>query len=159
MDLIICFFYLVKVVSTWFSCNPIKPYIFYHVILLVIVKQYHLVPCGTLVSSRYQNEITHHKYRYMVKYQYPRQNNILIFGFVQVRRAFRNIRNTVPEIINVLILFLFSIVIFALLAYKLFQYRGLKYRGGFEEPYLSDFWDTFFDLYVLVTTANSPDVM
>ncbi|XP_078484181.1 two pore calcium channel protein 1-like [Ciona intestinalis] len=75
----------------------------------------------------------------------------------QVRRAFRNIRNTVPEIINVLILFFFSIALFTLLAFKLFQLRDLYYRGG--EPYFRNYWDSFFDLYVLVTTANSPDVM
>ena len=28
-----------------------------------------------------------------------------------------------------------------------------------KDPYLSDFFDTFWDFYVLVTTANSPDIM
>ncbi|CAK8694814.1 unnamed protein product [Clavelina lepadiformis] len=77
----------------------------------------------------------------------------------QVRRAFRNIRNTVPEILNVLVLFMFSIAVFTLLAFKLFQYRGLYYRDDVSQKYFVDYWDSFFDLYVLVTTANSPDVM
>ena len=76
---------------------------------------------------------------------------------LQVRRAFRNIRNTVPEIINVLILFIFSIALFTLLAFKLFEYRELNYRTG--EDYFVNYGDAFFDLYVLVTTANSPDIM
>lgn len=35
--------------------------------------------------------------------------------------------------------------------------RGLRTSGG--APYFSSFVDIVFDLYVLVTTANSPDVM
>lgn len=35
--------------------------------------------------------------------------------------------------------------------------RGLKMAGG--APYFSSYLDIVFDLYVLVTTANSPDVM
>ena len=41
----------------------------------------------------------------------------------QIRRAFRNIRRTLVEIIFVLILFFFSIMIFALMALKLFDGR------------------------------------
>lgn len=39
----------------------------------------------------------------------------------------------------------------------LFLDRGLKTVGG--APYFSSYLDIVFDLYVLVTTANSPDVM
>lgn len=35
--------------------------------------------------------------------------------------------------------------------------RDLKTAGG--APYFSSYVDIVFDLYVLVTTANSPDVM
>lgn len=75
----------------------------------------------------------------------------------QIRRAFRNIRSTVPEIISVLVLFFSSIALFALMGLKFFQYRELYYRTG--EAYFVNYWDSYFDLYVLVTTANSPDVM
>jgi len=80
---------------------------------------------------------------------------------LKVRRAFRNIRNTVPEILHVLILFIFSIALFTLLAFKLFENRDLSYynRMETEASYFTNYWDSFFDLYVLVTTANSPDVM
>lgn len=39
----------------------------------------------------------------------------------------------------------------------LFLDRDLKTAGG--APYFSNYVDIVFDLYVLVTTANSPDVM
>ncbi|XP_012942639.1 two pore calcium channel protein 1 [Aplysia californica] len=75
----------------------------------------------------------------------------------QIRRAFRNIRRTVPDIMNVLFLFLMSVLLFGLLALKLFAKRGLKYPTGI--PYFSNYFDSIWDLYVLVTTANNPDVM
>lgn len=39
----------------------------------------------------------------------------------------------------------------------MFLDRDLKTTGG--APYFSSYVDIIFDLYVLVTTANSPDVM
>lgn len=38
-----------------------------------------------------------------------------------------------------------------------FYLRGLLTIDG--SPYFTDYLDIVFDLYVLVTTANSPDVM
>lgn len=38
-----------------------------------------------------------------------------------------------------------------------FNLRGLLTLDG--SPYFTDYLDIVFDLYVLVTTANSPDVM
>jgi len=75
----------------------------------------------------------------------------------QIRRAFRNIRNTVVDILNVLVLFVFSMALFSLLAFKLFQKRNLHYSDG--RSYFTNYLECFFDLYILVTTANSPDVM
>ncbi|XP_045118036.1 two pore calcium channel protein 1-like isoform X1 [Portunus trituberculatus] len=75
----------------------------------------------------------------------------------QIRRAFRNLRRTLPDVVNVLFLFFFSLAIFALMAYKLFGGRDLKWVDG--RPYFDSYWDSIFDLYVLVTTANNPDVM
>ncbi|XP_077428145.1 two pore segment channel 3 isoform X2 [Vanacampus margaritifer] len=75
----------------------------------------------------------------------------------QLRRAFRSIRNALPQILSVFLLFIFSILIFSLMALKLFNKRGLKTSDG--APYFSNYADAVFDLYVLVTTANSPDVM
>ncbi|XP_051939895.1 two pore segment channel 3 isoform X2 [Hippocampus zosterae] len=75
----------------------------------------------------------------------------------QLRRAFRSIRNALPQIFSVFLLFIFSILIFSLMALKLFSKRDLKTSDG--SPYFSNYADAVFDLYVLVTTANSPDVM
>uniref|UniRef100_X2AIS5 Ion transport domain-containing protein n=1 Tax=Capitella teleta TaxID=283909 RepID=X2AIS5_CAPTE len=75
----------------------------------------------------------------------------------QIRKAFRNIRRTLPDIFYVLLLFIASIAIFALLALKLMLKRNLHYPDGRE--YFTDYFEAFWDLYVLVTTANNPDVM
>uniref|UniRef100_A0A8C6FNY4 Ion transport domain-containing protein n=1 Tax=Moschus moschiferus TaxID=68415 RepID=A0A8C6FNY4_MOSMO len=75
----------------------------------------------------------------------------------QIRRAFRSIRNTLPDILYVFLLFLFSMMIFSLMALKLFGDRGLRMVDG--RPYFTSILDTAFELYALVTTANSPDVM
>ncbi|KAG1662877.1 Two pore calcium channel protein 1 [Nymphon striatum] len=75
----------------------------------------------------------------------------------QIRRAFRNIRRTLPDILNALILFFLTIALFALLALKLYRKDNLYYANG--RPYFQNYFDSYFDLYVLVTTANDPDVM
>uniref|UniRef100_A0A8D2CPS5 Ion transport domain-containing protein n=1 Tax=Sciurus vulgaris TaxID=55149 RepID=A0A8D2CPS5_SCIVU len=75
----------------------------------------------------------------------------------QIRRALRSIRNTLPDILYVLLLFLFSVLMFSLMALKLFGDRGLKTAEG--TPYFTNLLEITFELYVLVTTANSPDVM
>lgn len=75
----------------------------------------------------------------------------------QLRRAFRSIRNALPQIFSVFLLFIFSILISSLMALKLFSKRDLQTSEG--APYFTNFLDIMFDLYVLVTTANSPDIM
>ncbi|CAM9131385.1 unnamed protein product [Lampetra planeri] len=75
----------------------------------------------------------------------------------QLRRAFRSIRNALPQIFSVFLLFMFSVLIFSLMALKLLGKRGLTTIDG--APYFTSYLDVVFDLYVLVTTANSPDVM
>ncbi|KAM9382157.1 two pore channel protein 2-like [Phaethornis superciliosus] len=75
----------------------------------------------------------------------------------QIRRAFRSIRNTLPEITYVFLLFMFSLLMFSLMALKLFGERNLQTAEGL--PYFKNYLEIVFDLYVLVTTANSPDVM
>ncbi|GAA6079665.1 two pore segment channel 3 isoform X1, partial [Tachysurus ichikawai] len=75
----------------------------------------------------------------------------------QLRRAFRSIRNALPQILVVFFLFIFSVLMFSLMALKLLGKRNLKTIDG--SPYFTNYLEIFFDLYVLVTTANSPDVM
>ena len=44
------------------------------------------------------------------------------------------------------------------LIFFLLFYRGItNITTG--KPYFTNFWDVFFDLYVLTTTANNPDIM
>ncbi|XP_076151868.1 two pore segment channel 3 isoform X2 [Alosa pseudoharengus] len=75
----------------------------------------------------------------------------------QLRRAFRSIRNALPQIFYVFLLFMFSVLMFSLMALKLFGKRGLETVEGIK--YFTNYLEIVFDLYVLVTTANSPDVM
>ncbi|KAH0622812.1 hypothetical protein JD844_025507 [Phrynosoma platyrhinos] len=75
----------------------------------------------------------------------------------QIRRAFRSIRNTLPEITYVFLLFMFNVLMFSLMALKLFGNRNLKTVDG--SPYFTNYLEIVFDMYVLVTTANSPDVI
>lgn len=135
----------------------------------------------------------------------------------QIRRAFRSIRNTLPEITYVFLLFMFSLLMFSLMALKLFgerceycfcselggrnvcdtsgqkgiwqlqmiasEYKHCSYmqflwwnmwslcltsdcpfpprnlQTAEGLPYFKNYLEIVFDLYVLVTTANSPDVM
>ena len=72
-----------------------------------------------------------------------------------IRRAFRNIYTTVPDILSVLLLLISSILLFGLMAMKLFGKRDMP---GAPDYYFKNYWDSFYDLYVLMTTANSPDV-
>ena len=74
----------------------------------------------------------------------------------QIRMAFRNVRKTLPDIFSVIILVLSSVALFSLMAVKLFGTKGLVQIDG--RGYFDDFFDSYWDLYVLITTANSPDV-
>eukprot|EP00117_Sycon_ciliatum_P028166 scpid48024/ scgid22700/ Two pore calcium channel protein 1; Voltage-dependent calcium channel protein TPC1 len=81
----------------------------------------------------------------------------------QIRKAFRNIRRTIPGIVNVLVLLFLSIALFALMALKLFSGNGKDQNGAFitrkGRSYFDSFFEIYWRLYVLITTANSPDVM
>lgn len=46
-----------------------------------------------------------------------------MFVCVQLRRAFRSIRNALPEIFYVFLLFMFSVLMFSLMALKLLGKR------------------------------------
>lgn len=75
----------------------------------------------------------------------------------QIRRAFRNIRRTLPGVTSVLVLFFLVLFLFAIMFHKLFKGKGMKKIDG--QPYFNNFFDSYWDLYVLVTTANNPDIM
>lgn len=75
----------------------------------------------------------------------------------QVRQAFRNIRRSMPEVVNIFILFTLTLCLFSLLALKLYSSKNLYFPDG--TPYFQYYMDAIWQLYVLVTTANNPDVM
>lgn len=79
----------------------------------------------------------------------------------QLRRAYRNIRNTLGDVFSVMVLLMISVSLFALMAFKLFDKKGLQKAAGGEgaTSYFPDFLDALWDLYVLTTTANNPDIM
>ena len=73
-----------------------------------------------------------------------------------LRRLIRNIRNTLPDLLNVLTLLLISISVFSLIAIKLF--KDVEFRSP-NQIKAKNYFDFYYFLYVLVTTANNPDLM
>lgn len=73
-----------------------------------------------------------------------------------LRKLLRNIKKTVFDVFSVLFLIFLFIGIFAMMATKFFERRTLIDPHG--DPYLKNFPDSYWNLYVLMTTANSPDV-
>jgi two pore calcium channel protein 3 len=77
--------------------------------------------------------------------------------FRQVRRGIRSMRKTIVAVGNVIVLLLLTIALFMLLFVKLFQFREWVDKSG--KPYFASYSDAYFDLYVLMTSANFPDIM
>ena len=73
-----------------------------------------------------------------------------------LRKLLRNIKKTVVDVVSVLVLIFLFIGIFAMMATKFFERRTLIDPHG--DPYLDNFLDSYWNLYVLMTTANSPDI-
>ncbi|XP_063396225.1 two pore channel protein 1-like isoform X1 [Mytilus trossulus] len=69
-----------------------------------------------------------------------------------VRRTFRQILQSMPPIIDMLLLLLFFMLIFSILGFYLFS-------GIHGDAYFATLQDSFISLFVLLTTANYPDVM
>ncbi|KAK2574177.1 Two pore calcium channel protein 1 [Acropora cervicornis] len=69
-----------------------------------------------------------------------------------VRRVLRQILLSLPPILDMLVLLLFIMTIFAMLGFYLFS-------GNEKDEYFTTFWRSFISLFVLLTTANYPDVM
>ncbi|KAK1802450.1 hypothetical protein P4O66_022107, partial [Electrophorus voltai] len=63
----------------------------------------------------------------------------------QLRRAFRSIRNALPQILVLFFLFMFSVLIFSLMALKLMGKRMPAYN-------YSSFFALFFILYIVINT-------
>ena len=69
-----------------------------------------------------------------------------------VRRLLRQIFQSLPPILEVMVLMFFSVLIFVVFGFYLFSSNPM-------DPYFTSFYQTFVSLYVLLTTANFPDVM
>ncbi|XP_041742113.1 two pore calcium channel protein 1-like [Coregonus clupeaformis] len=69
-----------------------------------------------------------------------------------VRRNLRQIFQSLPPFIDILLLLLFFMVIFAILGFCLFS-------PNTSDPYFNTLENSIVSLFVLVTTANFPDVM
>ncbi|XP_068750290.1 two pore channel protein 1-like isoform X2 [Montipora capricornis] len=69
-----------------------------------------------------------------------------------VRRVLRQILLSLPPILDMLFLLLFIILIFATLGFFLFS-------DNEKDEFFTSFWRSFISLFVLLTTANYPDVM
>uniref|UniRef100_A0A8D0C9D8 Ion transport domain-containing protein n=1 Tax=Salvator merianae TaxID=96440 RepID=A0A8D0C9D8_SALMN len=119
------------------------------IMITILLTLTDLIVCGALKVSNIRG----------IRWSRP-MRPIFLINFAesrQIRRAFRSIRNTLPEITYVFLLFMFSVLMFSLMALKLFGDRNLKTVEG--SPYFTNYLEIIFDMYVLVTTANSPDVM
>lgn len=76
----------------------------------------------------------------------------------QIRRAWRNMRKTIKEVFHVIALYYFFIFVSAVIAKQIFKVRkDLKNLDG--SDYFQDYMECVWELYVLVTTSNNPDVM
>lgn len=73
-----------------------------------------------------------------------------------IRKLLRVIKRTVIDVISVLVLIFLFIGIFAMMATKFFERRSILDPQG--DRYLDNFFDAYWNLYVLMTTANSPDI-
>eukprot|EP00730_Choanoeca_flexa_P020167 TRINITY_DN9861_c0_g1_i1.p1 TRINITY_DN9861_c0_g1~~TRINITY_DN9861_c0_g1_i1.p1 ORF type:complete len:665 (+),score=202.54 TRINITY_DN9861_c0_g1_i1:66-1997(+) len=102
---------------------------------------------------------THHANVHTMRYSRILRPLLLVSfaEFRQVRRVVRSIRRTLPSVLNVLVLLFATIAMFALLAVSLFRDRDYLDPDG--SPYMMDYFDSYWRFYVLVTSANFPDVM
>ncbi|KAL8621516.1 hypothetical protein ACOMHN_026188 [Nucella lapillus] len=69
-----------------------------------------------------------------------------------MRRIARQILMSLPPIVDMIILLLFFMLIFSILGFYLFSQIP-------DDPYFKTIQDSFINLFVLLTTANYPDVM
>lgn len=75
-----------------------------------------------------------------------------------LRQCCRNIRKIIPNLSYVIILFVSSLALSALMAFKLFGTKSLTSNHKSKE-YFNTFFESMWELFVLVTTANHPDIV
>ncbi|VDD79635.1 unnamed protein product [Mesocestoides corti] len=75
----------------------------------------------------------------------------------RIRAAFENIRRTAEDVISVFAMFVASLLFVSVVTLKLLDTRGMMSLDN--APYLPNFGEIAWELYVLTTTSNSPDVI
>merc|ERR1712150_173718 len=73
-----------------------------------------------------------------------------------IRRAFKNISSSLIDIFYVALLLFCSVLLFSIMGTKLFGHKEMTKRN--EETYFVELLESCWDLYVLITTANNPDI-
>lgn len=75
----------------------------------------------------------------------------VIYNFPSVRHYFKNLKNTIPDILHVLAV-LFGLIMFYVLCLDVLL-------GDYADPSFPNTFRAFISLYITSTTANFPDVM
>jgi len=75
----------------------------------------------------------------------------VVYNFPSVRHYFKNLKNTIPDILHVFVV-LFGLIFLYVLAVDVLL-------GDFEDPGFPNTYRAFITLYITSTTANFPDVM
>lgn len=75
----------------------------------------------------------------------------VVYNFPSVRHYFKNLKNTVPDIMHVFVV-LFALIIFYVLCIDVLL-------ADYEDPSFPNTFRAFISLYITSTTANFPDVM
>ena len=83
-----------------------------------------------------------------------------------LRKLVREIYHTLPSLLDMLFALLFCTLFFSVAAFYLFQeydekdadgnHTGIRIEGN---PFFESFYDTFMNMFVLINTANFPDIM
>jgi two pore calcium channel protein 3 len=77
--------------------------------------------------------------------------------FKEIRRGFRGIRKTLSSVFYVVVLLWMVIALFALLLLRLLDHKNLP--SPRMAPYFTEWAQAFWDLYILMTSANFPNIM
>ncbi|KAH9284078.1 Two pore calcium channel protein 2 [Echinococcus granulosus] len=75
----------------------------------------------------------------------------------RIRGAFENIRCTAQDVLSVFAMFMASLLFVSVVTMKVVDTKGMLSLDN--EPYIPNFGEIAWELYVLTTTSNSPDII
>ena len=75
----------------------------------------------------------------------------------RIRAAFENIRCTALDVLSVFTMFIASLLFASIITLKVLDTKGMRSLENL--AYMPDFGEIAWELYILTTTANSPDVI